>query len=149
MAITIAQICDAIEETLGAATGITRAQSYDELTEGIQGADTPLLQVYPEANITDAMGTSDRTTFGGGVRVKTYTIHADYYARQRSHIGLDMKQLVDSIDAIETVLEQQNSLPLFGLAGIKSFQWMWNRVQFDYGGAPFMGARFVLTIRVM
>lgn len=149
MAITIAQICDAVEETLTASTEIVRSESYDELTEGINSADTPLMQVYPERGGADQMGTSDRTTFGGGIRVKTYTIHVDYYARQRSHIGLDMAKLVDGIDAIEEILEQQNSLPFFGLAGIKSFQWTWERVQFVYAGAAFMGARFSLIIRVM
>ena len=44
MSITLAQICNAVETTLGAATGLTYTQSYNELKEGMN--DTPTLQVY-------------------------------------------------------------------------------------------------------
>ncbi|NIP86511.1 MAG: hypothetical protein GTO03_13470 [Planctomycetales bacterium] len=159
MAITLAQIIDAVEDTLDGATTVVRSQSYDELTEGVHPADMPLLQVYPEANLgVDAGGgTSDRFTFGGKggdentpLRQKEYAIHADYYAQQRSHIGEDMSALVDGIDAMETVLESQDVKNYFGLAGIRSFTWSWSRVTFVYGDPQmsYVGARFVINVRV-
>ena len=150
MAITLAQICDAIEATLATATTVKRSQSHDELTEGIH--DTPMLQVYPENGRQDAgEGSTDRFTFGGGgnpVRQTELTIHADYYARQRSHIGQDMEALVDGIDAITNVLEGQDQKNYFGLAGIQAFSWRWDRVVFIYAGVNYIGARFMLTVRV-
>jgi len=156
--VTLAAIIDAVEDTLGAATGITRSQSYDELTEGVHGADTPLLQVYAEANSPVALGgttaPADRSSFGGGSdkprRIKNYTIHADLYAQQRKRIAEDMAVLVDAIDAIETVLENQDTKNYFGLSGIQSFAWSWTRVTFIYGDPQlsYAGARFVLLITV-
>ena len=149
MAITLAQICDAIESTLGGATGLERSESYDELTEGAHPGDLPLLQVYPNDGTTDPSGNTDRTTFRGGVRQTALTIHADVYARQRSHIGEDMKAVVNSMDAIINVLEAQNVKPYFGLVGIKAFAWRWERVTFIYGDPqlPYAGVRFYLSIR--
>jgi hypothetical protein len=51
MAITYAQINDAIEDKLGAAMGLARSQTYDELTDGM--TDTPTLQVYWQRDDTD------------------------------------------------------------------------------------------------
>lgn len=148
MAITIAQMCDAIENTLGAATGIVRGQSYDELTEGIQ--DMPLLQVYPEMLHGNAVGETDRSTFRAGVRQTEIVILGDLYARQRSHMGEDMKAMVDSVDAIVTVIEAQDTKPYFALVGIKAFSWRGERVTFIYGDnqQPYVGMRFYFTLRV-
>lgn len=148
MAITIAQMCDAIETTLGAATGIARSQSHDELTEGIQ--DMPLLQVYPDTLRGNATGETDRSSFRAGVRQTELVILADLYARQRSHMGEDMKALVDGTDAIVTVIEAQDIKPYFGLAGIKAFSWRAERVTFIYGDSqlPYAGMRFYFTLRV-
>jgi len=151
MSITLAQICDAIETTLGAATTLTatdgtHSQSYDELEEGI--GDVPMLQVYPQSGSQDAAGRTDRTTFGGGNRQTEFVIHADYYARERSHIGEDMALLVNGIDAMQNVFEGQDKKPYFDLAGIQAFRWTWERVQFAYGGTSYMGARFMITVRV-
>lgn len=151
MSIMLAQICDAIETTLSAATTLTalagtHSQSYDELTEGVN--DLPMLQVYPQSGSQDAAGRTDRTTFGGGNRQTEFVIHADYYARERSHIGEDMALLVNGIDAMQTIFEAQDKKPYFALAGIQSFRWTWDRVQFAYGNTAYMGARFVITVRV-
>lgn len=156
MAITLAQIVDAIEDTLDEATTLVRSQSYDELTEGIH--DLPLLQVYPETQTGVSVGAeTDRMTFGGAggeedtpARDKEYIIHADYYARQRSHIGEDMAALVNGIDAMENVLEAVNVKPYFSLEGIKAFSWFWTRVAFQYGDPQvrYVGARFEIRVRV-
>jgi hypothetical protein len=148
MSITIAQICDAIESTLGAATGIKRGQSYDELGESIQ--DTPLLQVYPETLFGNATGNTDRSSFRGGIRQTEVVIYADLYAQQRRHMGEDMKKLVNGVDAIVTVIQAQDTKPYFGLDGIKAFSWRGERVTFIYGDSqqPYVGMRFYFTLRV-
>jgi hypothetical protein len=148
MAITLAQVVDAIETTLGAAVTVARSESYDELTEGIH--DLPMLQVYPEAGSQDPAGGTERTSFQAGVRQTEFTIHADYYARQRRDIGEDMNALVAGIDALQDVLEAQDTKPYFGLDGIRGFRWSWNRVVFVYGDPQmgYVGARFVVVVRV-
>lgn len=150
MAITIAEICNAIEITLGAATGLVRSESYDELTAGVHPGDLPLLQVYPAEGTTDPSGNTDRTTFRGVVRQTAIVINADVYAQQRAHIGEDMKAVVDAMDAIIDVLETQNVKPYFDLVGIKAFSWNWEYVTFRYGDPqlPYAGVRFYLHIRV-
>jgi hypothetical protein len=146
--ITLGQILDAIKTTLATAPTLARAMSYDELTEAIP--DTPLLQVYPESGDQDPSGNADRTTFKAGVRQTELVIHADYYAKQRANLGEDMGLLVDGIDAMTTIFEAQDAKPYFGLDGIKAFHWAWTRVLFDYGqsGVNYVGARFVITVRV-
>lgn len=148
--ITIAQICDAIETTLGAAASIETTESYDELSDGVQSADTPLLQVYWEnTECADDSGT-DRTSFQGGVRVKAFLFHADLLARQRAHIADDMKKVTEVAEEIQDILEgpAQSTKPYLGLDGIKAFRWRAERVQITYAGAPFMGARFMIWIWV-
>lgn len=144
----LADICDAIETTLGAATGLARSQSYDELTDGMN--DTPTLQVYPESGGQDVETSNDRTTFRAGCQQEEAVIHADLYARQRSDLGDDMWKLVTMIDAIRTVLKAQQTKPYFGTLSIKAFSWTWQRVTFVYGDPqlPYVGARFILRIRM-
>lgn len=148
MSVSIAEICDAITETLTPAVGLARAQSYDELSEGMN--DLPALQVYPEMGNQDPSGNADRTTFRAAVRQTELTIFADYYARQRSHIGEDMAALVSGIDAIVDELEKQDTKPYFGLEGIKAFSWSFRRVTFVYGDpqVSYIGARFEIKVRV-
>src|SRR3990167_2651467 len=148
MAITLAQILDAITSTLSAATTLSRAQSYDEMADGMN--DLPALQVYPETNEQDISGNADRTTFRAGIRQTEITINADYYARKRSHLSEDMAALVDGMDAMANVFEQQDTKPYFGLDGIKAFHWSWRRVTFVYGDPQlsYVGARFTITVRV-
>jgi len=153
---TVAEINSAIETTLGAASGIVRSQDYDKLTEGIHGADMPLLQVYPESGNTDSGGgNTDRTTFGAGRRQTTITFHADLYARQRSHISEDMAAVVAGMDSIIAILEAQKERPFFGLGSaedkyIKSFRWRWERVVFQYGdqSLPYAGVRFIIEATI-
>lgn len=156
MAISIGQIVTAIATTLETATvlvsgtGVVQDANASELSEGIQDRNT--LQVYPEEGRTDTTGNTDRTGFRGGVRVTEITIHCDYYARQRSHIGEDMKALLDGADSIISVLEAQNTKPYFGLDGIKAFAWTWTRILFEYGqgnnSVKYVGVRFIFKITV-
>ena len=155
--VTIAQICDAIDTELGevlvTAGDLTVSQNYDELTEGIN--DENILQIYPEEESLVSVGSETHAiTFKKSTETTPFideeiVIHADYYARQRSHIGEDMNQLVIGIDAIRNNLKTQNCANPFGLEGIANFQWSWRRVVFEYGGPElrYVGARFRLVLR--
>jgi hypothetical protein len=150
--VTLHQIVDAVETTLGTAAGLAVSETFDELTEGVH--DRALLQVYPESVMpVDANTRDDRIASQRGVAITEFVIHADLYAQQRTSIGEDMAALVPLIDAITARLEAQKRSPLFGLSvggvnPIKSFKWYWTRVVFEYAGAQHMGARFVINLRV-
>lgn len=145
---TMVALCNAIKTTLATATGLTYAQSYSEISDGMQ--DQPLLQVYWEDITQDPSGTIDRTTFHKAVKQEVVTIFADLYARQRAHIGEDMGALVPLVDAIKAVLDNEKGQPFFGLAGVQGFQWVAKRVIFEYGDPAirYMGARFTFTVRL-
>lgn len=151
--VTIAQICDAIDLTLGevlvTAGVLEKSHSYDELEEGMQDENT--LQIYPESQSPVSTGSeTQQITFGGTPFIdEEIVIHADYYGRQRSHIGEDMAQLVIGIDAIRANLKTQNCPNPFGLTGWANFQWSWTRVVFEYGAPElrYIGARFRLVLR--
>lgn len=151
--VTIRQICDAINDTLGAvlvASGdLTDSQNFDELTEGIN--DEKILQIYPEEESPVSVGSeTQKLTFGSTPFIdEEIVIFADFYTRQRSHIGEDMDLLVSGIDAIRANLKTQNCPNPFSLTGIANFQWSWRRVVFEYAGPElrYIGARFRLVLR--
>ena len=147
-------VVKAVATTLSAAASLKRTQQYDEISEGMQ--DSPTLQVWPAGNTgTSWNSQTDRLTFRGPIgadpaaqhSVKEYTIHADVYCRQRAHINEDMAQVVTTVNEIEDILDDL-AYPLFGLGSMYSFRWSWNYVTFDYGGVMYVGARFVITVRM-
>ena len=151
--VSIADLCEAITAELSAASTVKRAQDHDKLTEGVP--DTPLLQVYPDGgeNVSTLSGT-DKLSFGfrdgtGVERQEKVVIVADYFASHRKHLGQDMGRLVLGIDAIRSKLkEQNNDEQPFGMVGLHSFQWRWDRVTFDFGAVKFVAARFWITCQV-
>jgi len=154
MSVTIAQICDAIEAVVGSVATVTRSQSYDELTEGINSADMPLVQVYWEDLGMAPPGGTDRTTFKAERRNKEFHFNVDVYAQQRAHIGEDMKVLVDVFDDILPALESQDKKPYFdlladdGTPAIKAWALTARRVTFEYAEANYVGCRAILTVWV-
>lgn len=148
MSITLSQICNAVESTLSAATGLTYTQSFNELEEGMN--DTPVLQVYWNTCSQDPGGNNDRTSFRAGVRQTDIEIYCDLYATTRNEIGQNMASLLPLVDAIVDVLEMQDTQPIFGLDGLKGFRWSAQRVTFQYTDPLrlYVGARFILTFRV-
>ena len=151
--VKVSEICNAIDTALGEAlvtAGVlVRSQSFDELTEGMNDPQT--LQIYPEeesnVNVT---GRTQQSTFGSDpVIEEEITIRADYYAQARANIGEDMAALVTGVDAIRANLKTQHC-PIFGLAALKTFQWSWRRVVFNYGEPElkYIGAQFILKFRV-
>jgi hypothetical protein len=157
--VTLHQIVDAVETTLGAAASLSRSSTFDELTEGIH--DCPQMQVYPASNQSVDRGQeTDRSAFIAATtgtvkhRQKEYVIHADVYIDERANIAEGIARMVVAIDQIETILEAE-VCPLFGLtvAGavkgpIRSFRWSWEYVIFVYGGIEYVGVRFILTLVV-
>lgn len=154
--IKISEICDAIDAALGevlvASGDLVRSDNYDELTEGMN--DQKVLQIYPDSeNPVDSFGGQGQThkmTLGSDpVIIEEITIVCDFYARQRSHIGEDMKALVTGIDAIRANLKTQQC-PIFNVAALREFQWRWERTIFEYGAPElkYIGVRFYLTFRI-
>lgn len=146
MAITIAEICDGIAETLTGATGITSVKSYNEVTESIPAAVCPRLQVYPEAVNAAPASDTERTSFALGMGQLAVTILVDHFARQRSHIDLDNQAVVEGLDSIIDVLQEEERPPFFGLTGIKAFDWTWRRATLRYGDSWYAGSRFTLIL---
>lgn len=150
--VTVAQICDAIDTSLGAAlvtAGILiKSLSYNEIEEGVNDPNT--LQVYPEEQLTVSSGSATQklTLTDTPYIIEEIVIHADYYARPRSNIGEDMAGLVAGIDAIRANLKGQNCPNPFDLTGIANFQWSWQRVVFTYGEPElkYVGARFRIVV---
>ena len=148
MAVTIAAICDGIATTLSAATGITTTMSYDELTEGIPDTDCPRLQVYPDTFAPNPDSRADRTTFKSAIQFQQLIVFVDVYSRKRSQMALDMKAVVDNLDALIDVLEAQEEKPFFGVAAITVFDWVWKRATFVYVEELYAGGRFTITLRI-
>jgi len=147
MTVLVSEICDGIATTLGSATGIVKAQSYDELTEGWE--DVPMLQVYPESGEVDVLGDGSQSTFRGGSRVTETLIHADVVCRQRSHLDEDMAKVVEMQEAVQSVLFDQHTRPYFGDGGIKGWRSRWEVVSFPRGDpqVTYLGVRFFVYLR--
>lgn len=146
--VKVSEICDAIAEVLSEASGIKSVKSYNEVTEGVPAVECPRLQVYPDDYNPDINNTVERTTFGGVIRQAQLNVFVDIFARERSHINLDMEALVDTLDSLIDVLEDQEDPPFFGLEGIKAFGWTWKRVGLIYGGHQYLGGRIILRLRL-
>lgn len=145
--ITYGQVCDAVATTLGAAAGLVRVESFDELREGLN--DLPVLRVWPEAAEGDSFsGRNDRTTFRGGSRVQEAEIVCDVPCRQRSQLDEDSQATVELADQLVTILEAQDTKPYFGLAGIKGFRWRWERTVFQVGTGDGMTQYLGLRLRI-
>ncbi len=132
---------------------LERAESYDQITEGVNNADTPLLMVYCEGVLSDPTGETDRLTFATGadasIKVKEMLFHCDFYTTQRNHVGQNVQSQVDTMSEAIDVIEGQNEYPYWQNAAIKSMRsWDINRVVFEYAGAKYPGLRLDLTVWV-
>lgn len=151
--VTIAQMCDAIDTTLGevlvASGDLIKSHSYNELEEGIN--DPKTLQIYWEETSPVSVGSeTQKLTFTNTPYIdEEHVIHADFFARQRSNIGEDMNAIVIGVQAIKENLKTQNCPNPFGLEGIAHFQWSARRIIWDYGTPELIypGARFRLVLR--
>lgn len=148
MAVTIAAICDGIASTLSTATGITSVKSYDEVTESIPQNVCPRLQVYPDTVDPNPGDDTERQAFQLNMSMLKISIIVDHFARQRSHIDLDNKAVVDGLDAIIDVLQDQTRPPYFGVTQIKAFDWNWKRATLRYGDSWYAGSRFTIDVYI-
>lgn len=146
--VTLADLCEAIETTFTAAGVFNRVQALTNLTDGMNTDLT--IQIYIEEIGGDAKTKTDRQTMGGGVMHAEPVVYVDVYARQRSHIGEDMKAVTEAADDVIDVLQNQKASPPFGCAGVKSFRWLGRRVIFEYGDplVKYVGLRFTLTFSI-
>lgn len=146
--VTVAEIVDAVEETLSAAGILRSSQSFATLTEGLN--DLPCLQVYPDTCTTDAASSNDRTAFQAGIRQKSLILFADFYAHQRANLPEDMSILVEGISQLDQICDAQRTKPYFDLEAIRAFSYQWKRLIFEYNDpkVQYMGARFTLTLRL-
>ena len=141
-------VCNTIANTLWEIDAVKSGavQKPGELSEGI--SDYPTLQVYLESHGQDESGSTDRSSFGGGVRRTRMTVHVDLYARERRDLGEDMAALLNLVDVVSQKFEEQDDKPYFGLEGIKAFQWDGSRILFTYGDpmVSYVGWRWTITI---
>jgi len=152
--VTLMDICDGIAATFngqpvvlnaGTAAVPIIAQSYDQLTEGMQ--DTPTLQVYPQIGTTDYGTENDRRTFKGKVKGTEYEFLVMAFARPRSNVGEDMEACVRLWDALETILENI-TCNYFGVASVGNIAWTFAPpVPIEYGGAVYVGFELTITVR--
>lgn len=148
--VTYGALCYGLADTLKTALDGLRVQPYDKITEGIP--DLPLLQIYLDNAVVDDLGTNAQASFGGAVRRTHAQAFVDGYARQRSHLGEDLRAQMQLIDALDTKLAQQTTVPFFGLSTIKDFHWKWERATFSIGEGTskidYAGCRFTIDLWV-
>jgi len=149
---SIGEITTAVHDSIALVGALNSVQNYNELTEGMN--TLPGAQIYPESGDCDAATETDRTTFVDaatgvpGVRQAEVMVRVDVYARQRSQLAEDWDTAVDLLDAVYDQLETQGDCPLFGLTGIRSYRFTWQRVVFEYATIAYTGFRFELFFRV-
>ena len=151
MAVTLGALCDSISSVFNSGMTLTRVQSYDEITEGVNAGDTPLLMVYCESVLADATGETDRGTLltgATGINVKNIVIHCDFYTSQRGHVGEDVADQVDNMSSAVDVIEGQNQKPYWDNNAVQAFNYRMDRVQFEFAGAIYPGFRVELTLWV-
>lgn len=146
MRVTVAEVLRGVRDTLDGALAGVRAQTMDELQEGV--VDLPTVQVYHESGGADPSGSTHQTTMRGGVIQEDLVVHVDIYVRQRAHIGEDMLKVVEMVDVVRDVMMAQKVKPYFSIEGVKAFKWRHERVTFEYGGAAYAGTQFVLDFRI-
>jgi hypothetical protein len=148
--ITIAEICDAVADTIGSTTGINRVQHYDELGEGLMDADLPLLQVFFDSFNMSTPGDTDRNTMGRGVALQRITLFADIFCAQRHNtwqdVELTTRMASSALDKLESLYHTR---PYFGLEGIKAWQLSQaQRGTITYGQVEYMTVRFTINVVV-
>lgn len=142
--ITHASICDSIVSFLSAAPSLNRAQSFDELTEGMN--TTPTLQVYPQTWDVDDRSGVHQTTFRGGVKRSSNVYFADIYARQRSDLKTDITEQVGLMDEFDQLIQEQTSKPYFGNDNIAAYHVSGERVTFTYAEVQYVGIRYTIEV---
>lgn len=149
MSVTYYDLVHAVGSCFKALPTLT-VQTLEEITEGIP--TTPVLHVYFDDAETDAVGETDRTSLDGAIRQTAINVKVDGYARQRSHLGADLKAQLDLIDTLDTRLCEQTQKPYFGLPAIQVFHWKFERTTFvvgaNPGAVPYAGCALTIQLYV-
>jgi len=147
MAWTIAETIDAVADTLGATTGITRTQSYNEIGDTVNDADCPLLQVYLNDLACDPIGDTAQSTLNAELRQYTIPAIVDIYLGPQNQFSERNSESIDILDALVNKLEDQTGLSKFGVTHIRAFSYTWTRSLFVYNEINYVGARMTITLR--
>lgn len=141
---TLAALIEAVRATMATVSPSVVAQAGSRLTEAIV---EPTIQIIPDSGEGAYQSRTDRTTFSKGLALRQWEINVDVYVRQRSDAGEDMAAVIALADAIIAKLDEQTTSPAFGVVGVHTWHYRWQRVTFVYGDAqtPYVGIRFVLT----
>jgi len=144
-----ADVNTAIADTLSAQVkSVNQVQDLSDLTEGMNAV--PAIQVYPEAGDESHNSNTGKRTFNGGVNTRQWVFHIDIYAKQRSNIGIDTQLAVELLGDVMKALDavQVAGSPHFGLEGIQSWSYRWERVTFEYASNRYSGVRVIVTITI-
>lgn len=153
--VTHLAICDGIRTTLGAAAGIKRIQSVDEITESIPEGDMPLLMTYVQSWGADTGGDTQKSSFGSSPLIQSSPVYvADVYIPSKGSIAESFGVLVTIADQCDLLIEAQVGITLFGVldsasnAAIKSFSWSGERVTLEYADVNYPGIRYTFTMSI-
>ena len=149
-----ADVNTAIVTTLAAALpdAFNQVQDLPDLTEGMNAA--PVIQVYPDTGNDAHNSNTGKRTFGnagaGPVVSRQWTFNIDIYAKQRASIGTDIQLSIRLLGDVMQALDaaQAAGAPYFGLEGIQSWTYRWERVTFEYATARYAGVRIIVTINI-
>ena len=147
MAWTIAGTISAVATTLGATTGITRTQDYNEIGDTINDADCPLMQVYCNRLTCDPVTDTAQSTLTADMRQYEIPVMVDIYIGQHNQFAERMEDIFTIMNAVVNVLEAQTSNSKFGQSHIKSFSYTVERVLLTYNELSYDGMRFTITLR--
>lgn len=141
--VALTDLVEGVRADLAAYSGVNVAQGGSSVTEGIH--DEYTVQVTPEMGEESHKSGTDRATFGKGTSTERIVLNIDVYARQRSNIGEDMAAVITAADVVRSFLKESITEPLFGVTGVLTLHWTWQRVLFTYNKVEHVGIRFVLT----
>lgn len=144
--VSLRTLLDGVKSTLGTANGMVRAEALEDITDGV--SDLPILKIFFWSANADANSQTDRSSFGGGVKLTQVVVNADLFATEQSHMGEDDGGVVDGFDAVVAILQAQNAKPYFGVDGLKGFRWEAQRAEIGWGNEKYSGIRFTLTFTI-
>lgn len=150
--VTIAQVNDAIASTLAPAVQapnvLGKMQSYGGLGDSI--TETPTIQVcfaHGDGHLSNTE--VNRGTFGSAsqppLRQRGWVFWVDVVATERNVMAQDMSKVIALVSLIEDLLDAQQHAPFFGVVGIHTFDWHWDRVTYEESGRKYAGFRAVIT----
>lgn len=149
--ISLADVNEAILDTLSGASGIQTVQQISGIKEHMPEADLPAIQCFP-TQWSKVGGDTQQTTFGtfgSETPVQQYnvTYSVRVFVEPYAHIGQAMNRYVTIADALNAVFEQQTGAEPFGTAKIRSFVYEAEHVVFEYADQRIIGIQYQVNVR--